>query len=157
MKTDESPARERTFSGDFNDAVSAARDGVGRLNVVSSNSVTTRTAADTAEDLRTIGTDERIKRENNQDFLRRLAQVNSERENQLATIQKMDLLRQATAARGDHFLAGTGGFSGPLTSPLTSLPASDLARIAQSVPDPAAIPGEPTSGTGNIIMSFPCI
>ena len=139
-----SPPRERSFSGEFSEA--AARDGgISRLSSVSKSSI--RTTADAAEDLRTNDQEERIKRENNQDFLRRLAQVNSERENQLATIQKMDLLRQATA-RGDHFLAGAGGFSGPLSAPLTALPASDLARIAQSVPDPAAIPGEPTSGTG---------
>ena len=143
MKTESSPPppRERTFSGDYSEA---AREGLSRLSSASKSSQMT---TDTAEDLRTNDTEARIKRENNQDFLRRLAQVNSERENQLATIQKMDLLRQATA-RGDHFLAGAGGFSGPLGSPLTSLPASDLARIAQTVPDPSAIPGEPTSGTG---------
>lgn len=101
--------------------------------------------------MRTIENEERIKRENNQDFLRRLAQVNSERETHLATIQKMEVLRQATAAtaaRGDHFLSGAGGFGNTqLTVPL-GIPASELARIAQTVPDPNLVPGEPTSGTG---------
>ena len=61
----------------------------------------------------------------------------------------MDLLRQATAARGDHFLAGAGGFgTNQLTVPL-GIPASELARIAQTVPDPNHVPGEPTSGTGS--------
>lgn len=90
--------------------------------------------------------------------LRRIAQANAvgnngpnsavtDRENQLATIQKMDLIRQATLGR-DHFLGGRGGFSAPLTAPL-GIPASELARIAQTVPDPnSGGPGEPTSGTG---------
>ena len=147
-KTDESPSRDVSFSErDFAD--SAGRES--RLSASSKSS--TRTAADMAQDLTTNYQEERRKRENNQDFLRRLAQVNSERENQLATIQKMDLLRQATA-RGDHFLAGAGAFSGQLSAPLSSMPASDLARIAQTVPDPSAVPGEPTSGTGDFIQTF---
>lgn len=143
MKTEEgsSPGdRNRSFSGDFPEP----RDTLSRM---SSQSTPSTIRTDAAEDLRTNDTEERLKRENNQDFLRRLAQVNSERENQLATIQKMDLIRQATAARDGHFLASAGGFSGPLTAPL-GIPASDLARIAQTVPDPNAVPGEPTSGTG---------
>ena len=47
----------------------------------------------------------------------------------------------------DSFLP-PGGFTLPVTAPL-GIPASDLARIAVTVPDPAAN-GEPTSGTGNI-------
>ena len=50
----------------------------------------------------------------------------------------------------DSFLP-PGGFSVPLTAPL-GIPASDLARIAQQVPDPAAN-GEATSGTGRIRVS----
>jgi hypothetical protein len=73
----------------------------------------------------------------------------SDRESQLATIQKMDILRQAGIVGRDHFLGGRGGFSAPLTAPL-GIPASDLARIAQTVPDPAAASGEPTSGTGMV-------
>jgi hypothetical protein len=111
-------------------------------------------------DLRTNDTEQRIKRENNLETLRRLAHVNAvaaggggpggltERESQqLATIQKMDILRQAANVGRDHFLGGRGGFGAPLTAPL-GIPASDLARIAQTVPDPAAASGEPTSGTG---------
>ncbi|XP_023328961.1 protein tramtrack, beta isoform isoform X4 [Eurytemora carolleeae] len=144
MKTEDSPVeRSRTFSGSFSDS----RETLSRMS--SQSNPTRSEAAEAIVDLRTNDTEERIKRENNQDFLRRLAQVNSERENQLATIQKMDLLRQATA-RGDHFLVGAGGFSSPLTAPL-GIPASDLARIAQTVPDPNAIPGEPTSGTGKCV------
>ena len=45
----------------------------------------------------------------------------------------------------DSFLP-PGGFTLPVTAPL-GIPASDLARIAVTVPDPAAN-GEPTSGTG---------
>jgi hypothetical protein len=59
----------------------------------------------------------------------------------------MDILRQAAGVGRDHFLGGRGGFSAPLSAPL-GIPASDLARIAQTVPDPAAASGEPTSGTG---------
>jgi len=111
-------------------------------------------------DLRTNDTEERIKRENNFETLRRLAHVNAvaaggpggggltERESQqLATIQKMDILRQAAKVGGYFFWGGGGGFGAPLTAPL-GIPASDLARIAQTVPDPAAASGEPTSGTG---------
>ena len=46
----------------------------------------------------------------------------------------------------DSFLP-PGGFTLPVTAPL-GIPASDLATIAVSVPDPAAN-GEATSGTGN--------
>ena len=46
----------------------------------------------------------------------------------------------------DSFLP-PGGFTLPVTAPL-GIPASDLARIAVTVPDPAAN-GEATSGTGN--------
>ena len=45
----------------------------------------------------------------------------------------------------DSFLP-PGGFTLPVTAPL-GIPASDLARIAVTVPDPAAN-GEATSGTG---------
>lgn len=145
MKTEgreDEGGRIRTFSGEMMEK----RETLSRLS--SHSTPATRRETDAAEDLRTSENEERIKRENNQDFLRRLAQVNSERETQIATIQKMDLLRQATAARGDHFLAGAGGFgANQLTVPL-GIPASELARIAQSVPDPNHVPGEPTSGTG---------
>ena len=125
-------------------------------------------------DLRTNDTEERIKRENNFETLRRLAHVNAvatggtgpggvltERESQqLATIQKMDMLRQAAVVGRDHFLGGRGGFGAPLTAPL-GIPASDLARIAQTVPDPAAASGEPTSGTGrkndSVHQCFPSV
>ena len=46
----------------------------------------------------------------------------------------------------DSFLS-PGGFTVPLTAPL-GIPASDLARIAQQVPDPASN-GDATSGTGS--------
>ena len=47
----------------------------------------------------------------------------------------------------DTFIAGAPGFNNiPLTAPL-GIPASDLARIAVQVPDPAGN-GEATSGTG---------
>jgi hypothetical protein len=111
-------------------------------------------------DLRTNDTEERIKRENNLETLRRIAHVNAvaaaggtgsggggggltDRECQLATIQKMDILRR------EHFLGARGGFGAPLTAPL-GIPASELARIAQTVSDPAAASGEPTSGTGAV-------
>jgi len=95
--------------------------------------------------LRTNDQEERLKRETNLETLRRIAAANaanSERENQLATIQKMDLLRQANQGR-DPFLGGN--FQIPLTAPL-GIPASDLARIATSVQDPSCT-GTNSSGT----------
>lgn len=89
-----------------------------------------------------------MKRETNLEkfeTLRRIQQasVNFARENPMATIQKLEIFNQA---RDTSFLA-PGGFSVPLTAPL-GIPASDLARIAETVPDPANNSGEPTSGTG---------
>ena len=52
----------------------------------------------------------------------------------------------------DSFLP-PGGFTLPVTAPL-GIPASDLARIAVTVPDPAAANGEATSGTGNTEITF---
>ena len=49
----------------------------------------------------------------------------------------------------DSFLP-PGGFTLPVTAPL-GIPASDLARIAVTVPDPAAANGEATSGTGKLV------
>ena len=53
----------------------------------------------------------------------------------------------------DSFLP-PGGFTLPVTAPL-GIPASDLARIAVTVPDPAAN-GEATSGTGKE-KTFLCV
>ena len=69
--------------------------------------------------------------------LRRMAETRGFAGNNMSTIQ----------AIRDSFLP-PGGFTLPVTAPL-GIPASDLARIAVTVPDPAAN-GEPTSGTGNI-------
>ena len=95
-------------------------------------------------DLRTNDQEQRLKQETNLETLRRIAAANSERESQLATIQKMDLLRQAQGR--DPFLS-PGGFQVPLTAPL-GIPASDLARIACTVQETSGS-GDPTT-TGNI-------
>lgn len=153
--------RKRTFSGEYSSS-GGRGDSLSRLSSSTASGLPLG-RSEAAEDLRTNDTEERIKRENNFETLRRLAHVNavaasgggggggggglSDRESQLATIQKMDILRQAAVVGRDHFLGGRGGFSAPLTAPL-GIPASDLARIAQTVPDPAAASGEPTSGTG---------
>ena len=77
------------------------------------------------------------------DALKRIAETNAARfgvgaANNLSSIQ--NTLR-------DTFIAGAPGFNNiPLTAPL-GIPASDLARIAVQVPDPAGN-GEATSGTG---------
>ena len=69
--------------------------------------------------------------------LRRMAETRGFGGNNMSTIQ----------AIRDSFLP-PGGFTLPVTAPL-GIPASDLARIAVTVPDPAAANGEATSGTGN--------
>ena len=87
----------------------------------------------------------------------------SDHEREKQNLERFDTLRRiAESARfagnnmtniqaiRDSFLP-PGGFSVPLTAPL-GIPASDLARIAQQVPDPAAN-GEATSGTGRIRVS----
>jgi hypothetical protein len=99
-----------------------------------------------AQDLRTNDQEERIKRESNMEkfeTLRRLqaASAANSRHDTLGTIQKLELFQQSREA----FL-GPGGFNVPLTAPL-GIPASDLARIAISVPDPAGN-GELSSGSG---------
>jgi uncharacterized C2H2 Zn-finger protein len=102
-----------------------------------------------AQDLRTDNQEERIKRETHLEkfeTLRRLqvATAGFSRENNMnnmATIQKLEMFQQSREA----FLS-PGGFNVPLTAPL-GIPASDLARIAISVPDPAGN-GELTSGSG---------
>jgi len=136
--------RRRSYSGEYN------RENLSRLSNQSttgssrSNSVAQSMAA---QDLRTSEHEERMKRETNLEkfeTLRRIqaASVNFARENSMATIQKLEMFNQA---RETSFLT-PGGFSVPLTAPL-GIPASDLARIAETVPDPAGS-GEPSSGTG---------
>jgi len=68
---------------------------------------------------------------------------------QKQNLERFEALRRITeqARFGLPGLAPPGGFTVPLTAPL-GIPASDLARIAQQVPDPAAANGEATSGTG---------
>jgi len=101
--------------------------------------------ASSATDLRTNDTEERIKRETNLEkfeTLRRMAASASfARDSSLATIQKLEMFQQSREA-----FMPPGGFTVPLTAPL-GIPASDLARIAQTVPDPAGN-GDATSGTG---------
>ena len=87
-------------------------------------------------DLRTTDQHEREKQNLERfDTLRRIAESARFAGNNMSTIQTIR----------DSFMP-PGGFTVPLTAPL-GIPASDLARIAQQVPDPAAN-GEPTSGTG---------
>ena len=74
--------------------------------------------------------------------LRRMAETRGFGGNNMSTIQ----------AIRDSFLP-PGGFTLPVTAPL-GIPASDLARIAVTVPDPAAANGEATSGTGKVIVSY---
>jgi len=134
--------RVRSFSGDF------SRDSIS--NFSSGSTPTSRpdsllAQSMAAQDLRTNDTEERIKRETNLEkfeTLRRMAASASfARDSSLATIQKLEMFQQSREA----FLP-PGGFTVPLTAPL-GIPASDLARIAQTVPDPAGN-GEATSGTG---------
>jgi len=103
------------------------------------------TTASSTTDLRTNDQEERIKRETNLEkfeTLRRMAASASfAQQSNMATIQKLEMFQQSREA-----FMPPGGFTVPLTAPL-GIPASDLARIAQTVPDPAAN-GEPTSGTG---------
>ena len=100
-----------------------------------------------AQDLRTNDQEERIKRETNLEkfeTLRRLQVATASfprPESAIGTIQKLEMFQQSREA----FLS-PGGFNVPLTAPL-GIPASDLARIAISVPDPAGN-GELTSGSG---------
>jgi len=135
-------SRQRTFSGDF------SRDSLSNFSSQSTptsrpDSLIAQSMA--AQDLRTNDTEERIKRETNLEkfeTLRRMAASASfARDSSLATIQKLEMFQQSREA----FLP-PGGFTVPLTAPL-GIPASDLARIAQTVPDPAGN-GEATSGTG---------
>ena len=163
--------RRRSFSGDF------ARDSHSRQSNISAVSTPT-SRSDMAQDmrlanvqdlrtnvqdLRTNDQEERIKRENNFEkfeTLRRLQvaasgvgaggglnQRHDRIENNIATIQKLELFQQSREA----FL-GPGGFNVPLTAPL-GIPASDLARIAISVPDPAGN-GELSSGSGEKSANF---
>jgi len=103
------------------------------------------TTASSTTDLRTNDQEERIKRETNLEkfeTLRRMAASASfAQQSNMATIQKLEMFQQSREA-----FMPPGGFTVPLTAPL-GIPASDLARIAQTVPDPAAN-GEATSGTG---------
>lgn len=131
-----SPAQQergRTFSGDF------TRDSISRL---SQNSAGSRPDSllgpAAAQDLRTASVSDHEREKQNLerfDTLRRIAESARFAGNNMTNIQ----------AIRDSFLP-PGGFSVPLTAPL-GIPASDLARIAQQVPDPAAN-GEATSGTG---------
>ena len=68
-------------------------------------------------------------------------------ESAIGTIQKLEMFQQSREA----FLS-PGGFNVPLTAPL-GIPASDLARIAISVPDPAGN-GELTSGSGESHIQY---
>jgi len=135
-------ARRRTFSGDF------SRDSLSHLSSQSTpNSRPDNLIAQSmaAQDLRTNDQEERIKRETNLEkfeTLRRMAASASfAQQSNMATIQKLEMFQQSREA-----FMPPGGFTVPLTAPL-GIPASDLARIAQTVPDPAAN-GEATSGTG---------
>jgi len=119
--------RSRTFSGDF------TRESLSRL---SERSNSTRPDSIAAQDLRT--TDHEREKQNMERFdtLRRIAESARFAGNNMAGT--MQTIR-------DSFLS-PGGFTVPLTAPL-GIPASDLARIAQQVPDPASN-GDATSGTG---------
>ena len=139
----ESEPRRRSFSGEH-------RDSLSRLSSQSTPSSMARSEQAerelAAQDLRTNDQEERIKRESNMEkfeTLRRLqaASAANSRHDTLGTIQKLELFQQSREA----FL-GPGGFNVPLTAPL-GIPASDLARIAISVPDPAGN-GELSSGSG---------
>ena len=101
------------------------------INVTNNGSVT-----DLLADLRTTDQQEREKQNLERfDTLRRIAESARFAGNNMNAIQTIR----------ESFLP-PGGFSVPLTAPL-GIPASDLARIAQQVPDPAAN-GEASSGTG---------
>jgi len=142
-------SRRRSFSGDFN------RESLSRLSSQSTPSSLRpeglppgMAAGMAAQDLRTSEHEERMQREKNMEnfeALRKFQQATQgfSRDNPMATIQKLEMFNQA---RESSFL-GSGGFNIPITAPL-SIPASDLARIAETVPDPAAVEGVPTSGTG---------
>lgn len=134
-----------SFSEDF-----TTHDNLNRLSTQSTpTSRSDRSDMLAAQDLRTDNQEERIKRETHLEkfeTLRRLqvATAGFSRENNMnnmATIQKLEMFQQSREA----FLS-PGGFNVPLTAPL-GIPASDLARIAISVPDPAGN-GELTSGSG---------
>ena len=109
------------------------------INVTNNGSVT-----DLLADLRTTDQQEREKQNLERfDTLRRIAESARFAGNNMQTIQTIR----------DSFLP-PGGFNinVPLTAPL-GIPASDLARIAQQVPDPAAN-GEASSGTGKSSLLF---
>jgi len=131
--------RRRSFSGDFQ------RESHSRHSTQSTP--TSRSEVLAAQDLRTNDQEERIKRETNLEkfeTLRRLQVATASfprPESAIGTIQKLEMFQQSREA----FLS-PGGFNVPLTAPL-GIPASDLARIAISVPDPAGN-GELTSGSG---------
>jgi len=120
--------RSRTFSGDF------SRESLSRLSQSSAGSRTDSFINQTAQDLRTNDHD-RDKNLERFEQLRRMAETRGFGGNNMSTIQ----------AIRDTFLP-PGGFTLPVTAPL-GIPASDLARIAVTVPDPACN-GEATSGTG---------
>lgn len=132
-----SEGRNRSFSGDF------TRETLSRLSTSSagarSDSIIGPSAA---QDLRTTD-HERVDIQNlaRIDALKRIAETNAARfgaANNLSSLQNS--LR-------DSFIAGGPNFNNiPLTAPL-GIPASDLARIAVQVPDPACN-GTATSGTG---------
>lgn len=121
--------KTRTFSGDF------SRDSLSRLSQTSAGSRGESFINQTAQDLRTNDHD-RDKNLERFEQLRRMAETRGFGGNNMSTIQ----------AIRDSFLP-PGGFTLPVTAPL-GIPASDLARIAVTVPDPAAANGEATSGTG---------
>lgn len=135
-------SRQRTYSGDF-----SSRESLSRLSSQSTPSRTESLIGLAAQDLRTNDHDERIKRENNLErfeALRRMAAQGMANASSMATIQKLEMFQQS---QREAFLP-PGGFSVPLTAPL-GIPASDLARIAQTVPDPSANGANgATSGTG---------
>merc|ERR1711962_1793157 len=135
-------SRGRSFSGDF------TRESLSRLSAQSTPSTRSeRSEILAAQDLRTNDQEERIKRESNIEkfeTLRRLQVATAAgfaRDSDMATIKRLEMFQQSREA----FL-NPGGFNVPLTAPL-GIPASDLARIAISVPDPAGN-GELSSGTG---------
>ena len=137
--------RRRSFSGDFQ------RESHSRHSTQSTP--TSRSEVLAAQDLRTNDQEERIKRETNLEkfeTLRRLQVATASfprPESAIGTIQKLEMFQQSREA----FLS-PGGFNVPLTAPL-GIPASDLARIAISVPDPAGN-GELTSGSGESHIQY---
>ena len=156
--------RRRSFSGDFTRDSHSRQSNISTISTPTSRSdIAQDMRLASVQDLRTNDQEERIKRESNFEkfeTLRRLqvaassvgpgpglSQRPDRIENNIATIQKLELFQQSREA----FL-GPGGFNVPLTAPL-GIPASDLARIAISVPDPAGN-GELSSGSGEKFTDF---